>query len=535
MATAEVAMRLDDRQRFGLVDLGPGALEFAAQMDASAGRALTTARTDAAESAGSGRGAIAAVGPIALGAEPGFNAMVVWALLITSLDDFARAGAQSGTVEDEPETIEVAGNTGTIKTTLTLKVVTSGSRLSVDVTMKSKGKVVDKQTGAILYAIDSIASGHVVIDFCPDAGGQAAASIKLTSSEIYTQGGGGSKGVSKEFSGNAAITVDDEANISKVEGASEGAEEAGEGVTDAAGQGDPLTTTTRTASDNIANDGDGNRLPGVARNIQLGGEGTTSDQQVKLWGSTIFFVETMLTAAAKEAEKLWREGKCVELTVDPDGGDVSPNEIESVTATLKHKIDGTELDKPVVATLTGVATLDPAGEKQPAPATVTYTAGPDDGDYGRINFKSTSNRGIAEKSVTFTVRPAAWTTNADTPLGEIRGLKCDGVGGEWTVEGDEVLQVLTVTTLWTITIDETTLSGTYHHHKVQEGLGTVTTSDSRGNARVVLNEDGSVMMTLDPAPITLVTRNSFGGSGTVTTPGDGRIFLWQREAGVACP
>jgi hypothetical protein len=52
---------------------------------------------------------------------------------------------------------------------------------------------------------------------------------------------------------------------------------------------------------------------------------------------------------------------------------------------------------------------------------------------------------------------------------------------------------------------------------------------------VVLNEDGSVMMTLDPAPITLVTRNSFGGSGTVTTPGDGRIFLWQREAGVACP
>lgn len=404
MATAELAMRQEDRERSGLVNLGPGAIEFAAAMDASAGRALTRARMDAATAAGSLTGQIAGAGPIAA-LEPGFNSMIVWALLISSLDDLAKGQAENGTVEDKPETVEIAGNTGTITTNLTLRAVTSGSRLSVDITIKTRGQVVDKATGAILYGIDSIASGHVDVDFCPDAGGRAAANIKLTSSEIYTQGGGSAKGVSKEFSGNVTISVDDDARISKVEGAAQGSEESKGGVAPAGGGDSELTVSTRTAGGDIANDGNGQRLPGADRapSITLGGEGSTPEQQGKFWGSMTFFVETTVTAAAKEAEKLWREGKCVELIVDPEGGDLSPNEVKAVTATLKHKIEGNELDKPVVATLTGVQTLDPAGSRQPAPATVTYTAGPNQGDFGRIAFKSVSNRGIAEKDVTFTV------------------------------------------------------------------------------------------------------------------------------------
>ncbi|MEO6719221.1 MAG: hypothetical protein ABIN67_02605, partial [Ferruginibacter sp.] len=115
------------------------------------------------------------------------------------------------------------------------------------------------------------------------------------------------------------------------------------------------------------------------------------------------YVETMVAAAGRQAEKMWRAGKCVELLVDPEGGDIDADATKDVTARLKHKIEGNELDKPVVATLAGVATLEPAGEKQPAPATVTYTAGSKDGDRGEIAFESVSNRGIARKSVTFTV------------------------------------------------------------------------------------------------------------------------------------
>ena len=410
MAAAEVAMRLEDRERSGLGDLGPGAPELAAAMDASAGRALDQTRTDASAAGGSLQGHLAGVGPLVAAPvgplaapEPGFNAMVVWAVLITSLDGFAKGQGENGTVQDKPETIEIAGNTGTITTSITLKAVTSGSKLSVDITMKTKGQVVDKATGAILYGIDSIASGHADLDFCPDAGGKAAANVELTSSEIYTKGGGSAKGISKVFSGAVSISVDDEANISKVEGASKGAEESKGGVAPAGGGESTVEASTRTAGGDIANDGAGSRLPGVPRDIKFGGEGSTLSEQGMFWGSMTVFVETMVTAAAKEAEKLWREGKCVELLVDPEGGDISPDETRSVTAKLKHKIDGKELDKPVVAKLTGVQLLDPDGTKQPAPATVTYTAGPNQGDVGRIEFRSVSNRGIAEKTVTFTV------------------------------------------------------------------------------------------------------------------------------------
>jgi hypothetical protein len=72
-----------------------------------------------------------------------------------------------------------------------------------------------------------------------------------------------------------------------------------------------------------------------------------------------------------------------------------------------HRIEGNELDKPVVATLSGVAKLEPAGEKQPAPATVTYDAGPKNGDRGDIAFESVSNRGIAQKTVT-----RSWSSSA---------------------------------------------------------------------------------------------------------------------------
>jgi hypothetical protein len=539
MATAEAAQRQEDRQRAGLVDLGPGALELAAAMDAATGRALTTTRDDAAGSdatgnaaAGFGRGGIAAVGPVAVGPEPGFNAMVVWALLITSLDGFAKGAAENGTVEAPPETIEVAGNTGTIRTTMTVKVVTTGSKLSVDVTMKAKGQVADR-TGAILYAIDSTAMGHVDVDFCPDASGHAPATIKLTSSEIYTQGGGSLRGVSKEFSGTVAITVDDQANISRVEGTSQGAEDAKGGISGPAGGETTLTASTRTASDNIANDGDGRRLPGVPRNIQLGGEGSTPDQQGKLWGSTVFFVETMVTAAANEAEKLWREGKCVEVTVDPEGGDVDASSTTEVTATVRHLFDGGELDKPVVATLTNVKSIEPAGEEQPAPATVTYTAGPNVGDYGRINFKSTSNRGIGEKTVTFTVQ-SGWTTTATDPLGSTTGTKCGGVGGDWVIEGTQDLGgVLTVTTRVVVSIDETTLQGTFDFHKDQVGGGTLTIHQSNGAARVVQNEDGSVTMTLDAAPVTLTTTTQFG-SQSVEVQADELTYPWTPAPAGAC-
>jgi hypothetical protein len=530
---AEIALRQEVRERAGLVNLGPGALDLAAAMDASGSRALTQLRVDVG--AGALTGQVAGIGPFA--PEPGVDSWVVFGTLISVLGQVA-ATPMSETVPAPAETIEIGGNTGTITTTNTLNAVVNGSQLSVDITMKTKGQVVDRATGALLYGIDSIVTGHIDVDFCPDAGGQSAANVKLTSSEIYAQGGAGgssSKGVSSEFSGTVTITVGDDARILRVEGTQQGSEDAKGGVSPPGGGDAELTASTRTMTDTIANDGDGNRLPGVPRAISLGGQGSTAAEQARMIGNTVVFVETMVMAAAKEAEKLWRDGKCVELIVDPDGGDVQPNEVTSVTATLKHKIDKTELDKPVEATFSGKQSLDPASGPQPAPATVSHTAGPEQGDTGTIKFRSVSNRGIAERTVSFTVGAAGWTTNADTPLGMVRGIRCDGVDGIWTVKGEESFGGGTVTTSWKVTIDGETLAGTYRHQKIQKLGPSVTTSDQSGKARIAKNQDGSVTMTLDPAKMTLKTSNAFGGTGSVTIAGPGRTFLWDPAGAGACP
>ena len=192
----------------------------------------------------------------------------------------------------------------------------------------------------------------------------------------------------------------------------------------------------------------------------------------------------------------------------PAGGDVDASSTTQVTVKVKHRIEGNELNKPVEATLAGVKTIDPQGVKRPAPATFTFTAGPKAGDKGDIEFKSVSNRGIGKKSVTFTVKATGWTTTATDPLGSTTGTKCGGLGGDWLIQGTQLVGILTVKIKVVVTINETTLEGTFDFHKDQVGGGTVTTHQSNGKARVVLNEDGSVTMTLDPAKITLTTKDT---------------------------
>ena len=400
-----------------------------------------------------------------------------------------------------PETVEVQGNTGTITTTMSVNATVSGSKLSVDITMKTKGQVVDGATGAVLYSIDSIISGHIDLDFCPDSGGHTVANVKLTSSEIYGSGGG-TKGVSKEFSGGVGVTVGDDATILRVEGTAQGSEDA-RGVGPASGGDATETASTRTASDNIANDGNGRRLPGVDRAIQLGGEGSTPVQQAGFFGTMSVFVETMVMAAAKEAEKLWRSGKCVELTVDPASRDVEADEVLDVTATLKHLIEGNELDKPVEAALSGVKSIDPAGEKQPAPATVTYTAGPKEDDFGRIAFKSVSNRGIAEKTVVYTVKTTGWDV----------GFKGTNTQVANAALGPEKVSLTATITELRVTAKDGTLSGTGKLHL--KGTHTAGCFKGKLDQVVPLELEGNLVGTGPEAVLRVHFRRPSPSMGTI--------------------
>ncbi|MDQ6794953.1 MAG: hypothetical protein M3067_09090 [Chloroflexota bacterium] len=121
-------------------------------------------------------------------------------------------------------------------------------------------------------------------------------------------------------------------------------------------------------------------------------------------------IDTYLTlpakAAARATETAWRSGMCVRVSATPNGGEVGKDSVTSVAVSVKQRYEDTQLEKPVEATFSGVKSLDPAGQKQPAPATYTYTAGSTNGDTGQLAFKSVSNRGIGHTSLQFVVREA---------------------------------------------------------------------------------------------------------------------------------
>lgn len=128
-----------------------------------------------------------------------------------------------------------------------------------------------------------------------------------------------------------------------------------------------------------------------------------------------------------------------------------------------------------------------------------------------------------------------WTYKDATPLGDIKGVKCDTAGGEWTLQGEQVVGgQVTLTTLWNVTIDEKTLKGTYKYESIQKAGPTLTTGNSRGSATVVLKDDGSARMTLSSAPITLKTT-AFGRTATATTSPQGWTYDWQPATGGECP
>lgn len=410
----------------------------------------------------------------------------------------------------------------------------SGSRVSADFQFDIVGRVSSITTGATVVTTGS-AAVHIEIDGCPDANGASKGKVSLSSSESTATGVGWTRDVGGDFD----LIVDDDANISRLNVDTYG----DESVVPSEQPPGPNETEVRGHELGMRSHAEFPVGPGFSNfgfdESSLGLEITHEENAesvdlVPLFASALGAVVTATAVIGEAAEKFWRDGKCLELIVAPAGDDVDPSSETEVVVKVKHRFEGNELDKPVTATLSGVKSIEPAGQKVPAPATFTYTAGPKQGDKGDIEFESISNRGIAKKAITFTVKALGWVTTAASPLGEGTGVKCDGIGGVWTFHVLEHLGLFTITTDVAVTINAVTLAGTYTFHKLQVGGGTTTTADHAGAARIVLQEGGSVMMTLDANTITLVTTTQFG-TGSATTPGSELIYPWTPATAEDCP
>jgi len=477
------------------------------------------------------------------GAQPASAASAL--AIVTAALTAGQALGQGGTRQaskSETRTTTEGDDVATVTVNMKGTITSTGSRVVAEFTFDLSGSVANNISGATAQMTGS-ATAHVEIDGCPDASGSSKGKVSLSSSETVSgqhDGGEGTASWTRDLSGDFDIAVDDEANISGLTVDVKANETVVESDREP-GDDEPQTEGHELGVSVHAEYESGPGFAGtVADDSKTDGDVTHQKDATKahlasLVKSALYAIMVAAVGLGQNAEAFWRDGKCIEVIVDPEGGDVEADSTTDVTAAVRHRFEGNELDKPVEATLAGVTAIEPAGRKQPAPATSIYTAGPNEGDKGDVTFESVSNRGIGKKTVTFTVRPTGWTTTAASLSGEITGTKCNGLGGDWTIEAVDFSPSAQTTII--VSIDEATLAGTFNFHEVltDAGLPFVQTFDARGTARVVLNEDGSVTMTLDKAPITL--RSELNGKiavPTVTIEGVERVYPWLPDAGEAC-
>ena len=135
-----------------------------------------------------------------------------------------------------------------------------------------------------------------------------------------------------------------------------------------------------------------------------GTEGSPTPQDYQELGRAVGLLgDGVAISFAMLARDVWRSGRCFEIRPQPDGGSVGPNSQTAVTVNVYHWVDRADIKVPVKATLAGAQKIDPADTPVDAPAKFTFTAsGP--ASTGVVTYRVVSNRGIAERSSTFTVQ-----------------------------------------------------------------------------------------------------------------------------------
>lgn len=138
------------------------------------------------------------------------------------------------------------------------------------------------------------------------------------------------------------------------------------------------------------------------------------------------FLSPAVASATKTARSGWRNDKCVQLEdVTPESKEVAAKEKIDIAATLKHRVTNEEVQKKVKATVQGKGTIEPAEADGPKVQYV-YTAGESSGDTGSVELKSVSNRGIASKTLTFSIR-GKWTLAVHGTFTEMLGAAVGGM------------------------------------------------------------------------------------------------------------
>lgn len=304
--------------------------------------------------------------------------------------------------------VVVAGNPGVISTQISFTVAYDGSKVSLDLSVETYAEIHDAATGATIFRIESTGTGHADGDACPDASGTTKLHIQFTAKENYFNDADKSAasvgyGLNQSYAADVTVRTNDNANMTGIDIAASAHEDSKGGVKTPGSSQSDLFAHSVDASDTqtFGYDPKAGFTDGTPRN-----QTATSMDALSLSVWMDMFTSAAAKAAAQAAEKAWRSGMCILVHATPNGGSVGKDSVTDINVTVKQRYNGSDLDKPVEATFSGVTLLDPLGQKQPAPASYVYTAGSTEGDRGFMTFTSVSNRGIGHTSLNFVVAAA---------------------------------------------------------------------------------------------------------------------------------
>ena len=179
----------------------------------------------------------------------------------------------------------------------------------------------------------------------------------------------------------------------------------------------------------------------------------------------------------------WESGRCVELKVTSSPGKrkgIRPSTAFDLEAIPRARSDGAPAGGTVTATLSGGASLQPAGGKVPADAKYAY-AGPDKkNEEATIAFEARSKRGVGRATLEFdTKRPQAYTAAGGLDAFHGTGTICN-LADTFTISGGGNTVTFTPS-------DET--GGSYRYQGNMGGIGVY----GNGTYSVSADENGGTM------------------------------------------
>jgi hypothetical protein len=344
--------------------------------------------------------------------------------LSASLDPFTKT---SGSLPATPThtTDTESDNATTTVTTLDVTETTSsqGDRVQIELDWKYRTVVQDVKTATISMNITDERTAVAAIKVCPDEQGQVFATMDVTSNFVGTSPTG-TVSVAAKSSSVFTGHVDDNAALTSV---SQTMQDKESWVT-ASGGYDFDATISLDASANPQGGFLSARDEGSTQGNVHVSDTTKLDmlaRATKALGAVLTLDAESLEKSYQEAQRLWRNGRCVVVTVPDYSAEtpievvdqnkiqhdepVQPSEEKKFKADLKHRFSGIVKAK-INASLSGDKKLEPNLIETP-PGQLTYTAPEEQKKEATVTLKSTSRRGIGTLVIKFHTEGQALTLN----------------------------------------------------------------------------------------------------------------------------